>query len=82
MAHEPHRVAFYLYDLAGAFHALWNRGNDVPNRRFLVQDDPQTTHSRLSLAEAIGQIVRNGLAIMGSPRPRRCSDVGPWAWHE
>ncbi len=62
---EPHRVAFYLYDLAGAFHALWNRGNDAPDRRFLVQDDPDTTHARLSLAEAIGQIVRNGLAIMG-----------------
>jgi len=62
---EPHRVAFYLYDLAGAFHALWNRGNDAPDRRFLVQDDPETTQARLSLAEAIGQIVRNGLAIMG-----------------
>ena len=62
---EPHRVAFYLYDLAGAFHALWNRGNDAPDRRFLVQDDPDTTQARLSLAEAIGQIVRNGLAIMG-----------------
>jgi len=62
---EPHRIAFYLYDLAGAFHALWNRGNDAPDRRFLVQDDPDTTQARLSLAEAIGQIVRNGLAIMG-----------------
>ena len=62
---EPHRVAFYLYDLAGAFHALWNRGNDAPDRRFLVQGDPATTQARLSLAEAIGQIVRNGLAIMG-----------------
>ncbi len=62
---EPHRIAFYLYDLAGAFHALWNRGNDAPERRFLVQDDPATTQARLSLAEAIGQIVRNGLAIMG-----------------
>jgi len=62
---EPHRVAFYLYDLAGAFHALWNRGNDAPDRRFLVQDDPATTQARLSLAESIGQIVRNGLAIMG-----------------
>jgi arginyl-tRNA synthetase len=62
---EPHRVAFYLYDLAATFHALWNRGNDVPERRFLVQDDPETTRARLSLAEALGQIVRNGLAIMG-----------------
>jgi len=62
---EPHRVAFYLYDLAAAFHALWNRGNDVPERRFLVQSHPETSRARLSLAEALGQIVRNGLAIMG-----------------
>jgi arginyl-tRNA synthetase len=62
---EPHRVAFYLYDLAAAFHALWNRGNDAPERRFLVQDDPELTRSRLSLAEGLGQIVRNGLSIMG-----------------
>ncbi|NIJ33831.1 arginine--tRNA ligase [Sphingomonas oligoaromativorans] len=62
---EPHRVAFYLYDLAAAFHALWNRGNDRPDRRFLVQDDPEITRARLSLAEGLGQIVRNGLAIMG-----------------
>ncbi len=62
---EPHRVAFYLYDLAAVFHALWNRGNDRPDRRFLVQDDPETTRARLSLAEGLGQIVRNGLSIMG-----------------
>jgi arginyl-tRNA synthetase len=62
---EPHRVAFYLYDLAAAFHALWNRGNDVPERRFLVAERPDITRARLSLAAGIGQIVRNGLAIMG-----------------
>ena len=62
---EPHRVAFYLYDLAAAFHALWNRGNDDPSRRFLVQENPETTRARLSLAEGLGQIIRNGLAIMG-----------------
>ncbi len=62
---EPHRIAFYLYDLAAAFHALWNRGNDVPERRFLVSDQPETTRARLSLAAAIGQVVQNGLAIMG-----------------
>ena len=39
LAHEPHRIAFYLYDLAAAFHALWNRGNDDPGRRFLVEDE-------------------------------------------
>ncbi|WP_419827936.1 arginine--tRNA ligase [Sphingomonas sp.] len=62
---EPHRIAFYLYDLAAAFHAQWNRGNDVPARRFLVQERADLTLARLSLAGAIGQIVRNGLSIMG-----------------
>ena len=62
---EPHRVAFYLSDVAAAFHALWNRGNDDPERRFLVVNDIETTVARLSLATAIGQIVRNGLAVMG-----------------
>ena len=62
---EPHRIAHYLHALAAAFNLLWDRSNYGQNRRFLVQDDPDTTHARLSLAEAIGQIVRNGLAIMG-----------------
>ena len=65
MAHEPHRVAFYLYDLAAAFHALWNRGNDDPERRFLVENNPQLSRARLELARAIGQVVRNGLGLMG-----------------
>jgi arginyl-tRNA synthetase len=65
VAHEPHRIAFYLFDLAAAFHALWNRGNDDPARRFLLADDPSTTRARLALSDAIGQIIRNGLAIMG-----------------
>jgi arginyl-tRNA synthetase len=64
-AHEPHRIAFYLGDLAAAFHALWNRGNDDPSRRFLIEDNKELTVARLELAAAIGQILRNGLAIMG-----------------
>ncbi|HVI99586.1 MAG TPA: arginine--tRNA ligase [Sphingomonas sp.] len=64
-AREPHRIAFYLYDLAALFHALWNVGNDAPERRFLIADDPALTCARLFLADAIGQIIRNGLAIMG-----------------
>jgi arginyl-tRNA synthetase len=64
-AREPHRIAFYLYDLAAAFHALWNVGNDRPDRRFLVIEDPQATAARLFLVSAIGQIIHNGLAIMG-----------------
>jgi arginyl-tRNA synthetase len=65
LAHEPHRIAFYLYDLAAEFHALWNRGNDDPERRFLVENNPQLSRARLELAFAIGQIVRSGLALMG-----------------
>jgi arginyl-tRNA synthetase len=65
VAHEPHRVAFYMGDLAAAFHALWNRGNDDPARRFLVAENPELTASRLALARAIGQVIRNGLSIMG-----------------
>jgi arginyl-tRNA synthetase len=64
-AHEPHRIAFYLADLAAAFHAQWNKGNDEPEKRFLVAQRPDLTRARLALADAIGQIVRNGLAIMG-----------------
>ena len=64
-AREPHRIAFYLYDLAAAFHALWNVGNDDPARRFLMTDNPAVTCARLFLADAIGQIIRNGLGIMG-----------------
>ena len=64
-AREPHRIAFYLYDLAAAFHALWNVGNDRPDRRFLVVEDQDATRARLFLASAIAQIIRNGLSIMG-----------------
>ena len=64
-AREPHRVAFYLYDLAAAFHALWNRGNDDPARRFLIAENAELSAARLALADAIGQIIRNGLGVMG-----------------
>ena len=64
-AREPHRIAFYLYDLAAAFHALWNVGNDRPERRFLALEDHELTASRLFLAEGLGQIIRNGLSSMG-----------------
>ncbi len=65
LAHEPHRIAFYLYELAAQFHALWNRGNDYPNRRFLVENHPQISRARLELALGIGQIISSGLALMG-----------------
>jgi arginyl-tRNA synthetase len=65
LAHEPHRIAFYLYDLAAEFHALWNRGNDDPERRFLIEKNPQLSRARLELAMGIAQIIRSGLALMG-----------------
>ena len=65
MAHEPHRIAFYLYDLAAALHAHWNRGNDDTDRRFLIESKPDLTRARLELARGIGQVIRNGLSLMG-----------------
>jgi len=65
LAHEPHRIAFYLGDLASAFHSLWNRGNDDPARRFLVDARPDITRARLELARGVARIIRSGLALMG-----------------
>ena len=62
---EPHRVAFYLNDLAAAFHGFYNLGNDRPDKRIIMVNDPETTSARLFLARNIGQTVKNGLALMG-----------------
>ncbi len=64
-AREPHRIAFFLGDLAAGFHAYWNVGNDRPEKRFIVAQNPQLTGARLFLATEIGQLVRNGLALLG-----------------
>ena len=64
-AREPHRIAFYLYDLAAAFHAHWNAGNDDPERRIFLTNSAQITAARLFMAAAIGQVIANGLSIMG-----------------
>ena len=64
-AREPHRIAFYLNDLAAAFHSQWNMGNDDAARRFVRADAPAPTSARLALAGAVGQVIRNGLAVMG-----------------
>jgi arginyl-tRNA synthetase len=64
-AHEPHRVAFYLGELAAGFHGWWASGNEDPDKRFLLAQNPELTRARMALAAAIGQIVANGLAIMG-----------------
>ncbi len=65
LAHEPHRIAFFLGDLAAALHAQWNRGNDDTERRFLIENQPDLTRARLELARGIGQVIKNGLALMG-----------------
>jgi arginyl-tRNA synthetase len=65
LAHEPHRIAFFLFDLSAEFHALWNRGNDDPARRFLIEDRKDVSRARLELALGIGQIIKSGLALMG-----------------
>ena len=63
-AHEPHRIAFYLYDLAGEFHALWNKGNDKPDLRFL-QADAQSSLPKIALARAVAVVIASGLGILG-----------------
>ncbi len=63
-SNEPHRVAFYLYELAGSFHGLWNRGNDVPELRF-IQDDAVRARAKIALAEAVAIVIAAGLGILG-----------------
>lgn len=62
---EPHRVAFYLYELAGDFHALWNRGNELPGLRFLQEGDAATSQSKMALARAVSVVISAGLGILG-----------------
>ena len=64
-AREPHRIAFFLGDLAAAFHSFWNAGNDDPSKRIIQEGDSELTAARLFLATQIGQVIRNGLAILG-----------------
>ena len=62
--HEPHRIAFYLYELASDFHALYNRGNDRPELRFL-QDDAAATSAKIALPLAVSIVISAGLGILG-----------------
>ena len=64
-AHEPHSIAFYLYDLAGDFHGLWNRGKDLPQLRFIHQNDLELTRARVALVVATQQVLASGLVILG-----------------
>lgn len=64
-AHEPHRIAFYLYDLASDFHSLWNKGKESPQLRFILTSDMQTSLARLALLRVIRYVLANGLGILG-----------------
>ena len=64
-AHEPHRIAFYLSDLAAAFHSLWNKGKEDEKLRFIVEDDKELSFARLSLIKAIAIVIASGLEVIG-----------------
>ncbi len=64
-AHEPHRLAFYLYDLAAEFHQLWNKGKDDATLRFIIAGEDETTRARLALVQAVATVIASGLAIFG-----------------
>ena len=65
VAHEPHRIAFYLYDLAAAFHSHWNRGREEPGLRFVIEGDSDLTRARLALVQGIGFVIGSGLKVFG-----------------
>ncbi len=65
LAREPHRIAFWLGDLAADFHALWNRGRDDVTLRFLQEDQPEATKARLALVAATATTLRSGLKLLG-----------------
>jgi arginyl-tRNA synthetase len=68
-AHEPHRVAFYLYELASEFHAQWTRGKDSPHLRFIIQSNPRLTVARLALVQGVATVLNSGLALLGVGAP-------------
>ena len=68
-AHEPHRIAFYLFDLASEFHALWTLGNTSPHLRFIIQNDRQMTVARLALVQGVVSVLASGLALLGVGAP-------------
>ena len=69
VAHEPHRIAFYLYDLASEFHALWTKGRDLPYLRFIMTNDAEITRARLAMVQGVVSVLASGLAILGVQAP-------------
>jgi arginyl-tRNA synthetase len=70
LAHEPHRIAFYLYELASEFHAQWTRGKDLPHLRFIIQNDPEVTLARLALVQGVVTVLASGLGLLGVEAPQ------------
>jgi arginyl-tRNA synthetase len=68
-AHEPHRIAFYLFDLASEFHSLYTLGNATPHLRFIIQDDRELTEARLVLVQSVVTVLASGLALLGVDAP-------------
>jgi arginyl-tRNA synthetase len=68
-SHEPHRIAFYLYELASDFHALWTKGKDAPHLRFIIQNDRELTLARLALVQGVVTVLASGLAVLGVGAP-------------
>ena len=64
-SYEPHRIAFYLQDLAAAFHGYWNKGNEDPSLRFILKDDVQMTAARLALVRSVATVIASGLWVLG-----------------
>ena len=69
LPYEPHRVAFYLYELASEFHAQWTRGKDSPHLRFIIQSNPSLTVARLALVQGVATVLSSGLALLGVGAP-------------
>ena len=69
MAHEPHRIAFYLYDFASEFHALWTKGRDLPHLRFIITNDAEMTMARLALVQGVVSVLASGFAVLGVHAP-------------
>jgi arginyl-tRNA synthetase len=69
VAHEPHRIAFYLYDLASEFHALWTKGRDLPYLRFIINNDAEITKARLAMVQGVVSVLASGLAVLGVHAP-------------
>jgi arginyl-tRNA synthetase len=67
--HEPHRLAFYLYDLASSFHGHWNKGKDQPELRFVNDKNRELSVARLGLVNAVANVLKSGLTLLGADAP-------------